>query len=63
MRSMHLIPYKCMPRFVKSNRSKAYLLILAHLGALITVSAWACSFLSSKVLMENGGWTPVETYI
>lgn len=52
-----------MPKFVKSYRNKAYLLILAHIGLLLTVSAWACSFLSSKVLMEEGGWTPVETYI
>jgi len=52
-----------MPKFIKSNRKNTYALVLAHLGALITVFAWACSFLSSKVLMNNGGWTPVETYI
>lgn len=36
---------------------------LAHLGAVVTVSAWGTSFLSSKVLMEDGGFTPVELFI
>ena len=40
-----------------------YLVPLAHLGALITVSCWGTSFISSKVLMEQGGFTPVETYV
>lgn len=43
---------------IKSN----YIVLLAHLGALLTVSAWGLSFLSTKVLMENGGFTPVEVY-
>ncbi len=42
---------------------RRYTLPLAHIGALLTVTAWACSFLSSKVLMNEGGWTPVETYV
>ncbi len=46
----------------KKNVSK-YLVPLAHLGALITVSCWGTSFISSKVLMEQGGFTPVETYV
>ena len=46
-----------------SKKSSRYLLLLAHLGALITVSCWGTSFISSKVLMEQGGFTPVETYI
>lgn len=47
-----------------SKRSTSgYLVILAHLGALLTVTCWGTSFLSSKVLMEDGGFTPVETYV
>jgi len=45
-----------------ASKSK-YLKLLAHLGALITASAWGTSFLSTKVLMENGGFTPVEVFI
>lgn len=45
-----------------SSKSK-YLLILAHIGAFITASAWGTSFLSTKVLMESGGFTPVEMYV
>lgn len=37
--------------------------MLAHLAALITVSAWGCSFIATKVLMVDGGFTPVEVYI
>lgn len=37
--------------------------LLAHLGALLTVMAWGCSFISTKVLMVDGGFTPVEVYI
>lgn len=40
-----------------------YLVLLAHLGALITVIAWGTSFLSTKILMEDGGFTPVEMYV
>lgn len=40
-----------------------YITLLAHLGALITVCFWATSFLSTKVLMERGGFTPVEMYV
>lgn len=36
--------------------------MLAHLGAMITMCAWGTSFLSTKVLMESGGFTPVEVY-
>lgn len=49
-----------------SNRTtagKKYLVLLAHLGALITMGAWGTSFLSSKILMQDGGFTPVETFI
>lgn len=42
----------------KSNKS----LILAHLGALICVSMWGVSFVSTKILL-NAGMQPVEIYI
>lgn len=42
---------------------KKYLKILAHLGALFTVTAWGTSFISTKVLMETAGLTPIEVYI
>ena len=44
---------------LKSN----YLKIIAHLGALLTAGAWGASFLSTKVLLEDGGFTPVEMFI
>ncbi|MBD5370292.1 MAG: DMT family transporter [Bacteroides sp.] len=44
---------------IKSNYVKA----LAHLGALLTASAWGASFLSTKVLMIDGGFSPVEMYV
>ena len=37
--------------------------ITGHLGALITVICWGCSFIASKVLMEGAGMTPVEVYV
>lgn len=36
--------------------------VLAHIGALITVTAWGVSFVSTKVLLENG-LGPAEIYI
>ncbi len=36
--------------------------ILAHVGALITVTAWGVSFVSTKVLLDNG-LSPTEIYI
>lgn len=45
-----------------SNHS-AGLKLLGHLGALITVCAWGSSFVFTKVLMEDGGFTPVEMFI
>lgn len=49
-------------KFGNASKSK-YLIALAHIGALLTASAWGTSFLSSKVLMESGGFTPVEVFI
>ncbi len=37
--------------------------ITGHLGALITVVCWGCSFIASKVLMEGAGLTPAEVYV
>ncbi len=46
-----------------TSGEKNYLILLGHLGALLTVSAWGSSFLSTKIMMETGGFTPVEMYI
>jgi drug/metabolite transporter (DMT)-like permease len=46
---------------IPSRRGGAMRLI-AHLGAIVTVSAWGMSFISTKVLMEEGGFTPVEMF-
>ena len=51
-----------MADFSVSNK-KIYLKPLGHLGALIVMIAWGTSFLSSKVLMVDGGFTPVEVFI
>ncbi len=40
-----------------------YLKGVGHLAAFITVVAWGGSFISTKVLMEEGGFTPVEVYV
>ncbi len=37
--------------------------LLGHLGALVTVIAWGSSFVFTKVLMEDGHFSPVETYV
>lgn len=42
---------------------KKYVVLLAHIGALLTASAWGVSFLSTKVLLESGGLTPVEVFV
>lgn len=41
------------------NNSK----LTGHIGALITVICWGCSFIASKVLMEGASMTPVEVYV
>lgn len=49
---------------LKSNLKKSgAIVVFAHLGAFLTVAAWGTSFICSKVLMEDGGLTPVETYV
>lgn len=52
-----------MPHFKYRQGTSHFLILLAHIGALVTVSCWACSFISSKVIMNDGGLTPVETYV
>lgn len=44
------------------NSLSGSLKILAHLGAIVTISCWGASFVSTKVLMEQGGFTPVEMF-
>lgn len=51
-----------MSNLNRTSRSK-YTKILAHIGILLTMIAWGSSFISSKVLMVDGGLTPVEVYI
>lgn len=44
---------------LRHNKSGA---LLAHIGAIITVTAWGVSFVSTKVLLDNG-LGPAEIYI
>lgn len=37
--------------------------ILANIGAILVMVAWGTSFLSSKVLMVDGGFSPVEVFV
>lgn len=37
--------------------------LIANLGAVLVMMGWGTSFLSSKVLMVSGGFTPVEVFI
>ncbi|MDE7160270.1 MAG: DMT family transporter [Muribaculaceae bacterium] len=48
---------------MSSIKNSKYMIPLGHLAALLTVMAWGSSFICTKVLMEEGGFTPVETYI
>lgn len=45
-----------------ANKTTSRNTLLAHAGALITVTAWGVSFVSTKVLLENG-LGPAEIYI
>lgn len=44
------------------NKFSATARLLGHLGALVTMGAWGSSFVFTKVLMVDGGFTPIETY-
>lgn len=48
---------------MSSIKNSKYMVPLGHLAALLTVIAWGSSFICSKVLMGEGGFTPVETYV
>lgn len=48
-----------MASLTKSN----YVKIFAHAAAFITAAAWGTSFLSTKVLMQEGSFTPAEMYV
>lgn len=37
--------------------------LLANIGALLVMVGWGTSFLSSKVLIVNGGFTPTEVFV
>ncbi|MDE6341114.1 MAG: DMT family transporter [Muribaculaceae bacterium] len=37
--------------------------VAGHIAAFIAVLCWGCSFISSKILMEGAGLTPVEVYV
>lgn len=37
--------------------------LTGHLAALVTVLCWGCSFISSKILMDGAGMTPVEVFV
>lgn len=47
---------------LKALSKNKYVVALSHIGALLTVIAWGTSFLSTKTLMVQGGFTPVEMY-
>ncbi|MDE6812133.1 MAG: DMT family transporter, partial [Muribaculaceae bacterium] len=48
-----------MASHIKSN----YLKVLAHVGAFVTASAWGSSFLSTKVLMSDAHFSPIEMFV
>lgn len=37
--------------------------IVGHAAAFLTATCWGCSFIASKVLMEDAHMTPVEVYV
>lgn len=51
-----------MSTFDSLSRS-GYIKIIAHIGTLLTMVAWGTSFLSTKVLMVDGGFSPVEVFV
>lgn len=47
----------------KHNSRSNTIKIAAHIATMLTMCAWGTSFLSTKVLMNDGGFTPVEMYV
>lgn len=43
-------------------KKQKHLVIVAHIAAIVAVIGWGSSFLSTKILMDDGGITPVEMY-
>lgn len=48
---------------LKRNSRSNTIKIVAHIATMLTMCAWGTSFLSTKVLMTEGGFTPVEMYV
>ena len=46
-----------------SSQRKALGIIAGHIGGMIAVFFWGLSFVSTKVIMDDGGLTPTEAYI
>lgn len=46
----------------KPTTKAAYLTLLGHIGAIVAVIAWGLSFISTKTLMVDGHFTPVEMF-
>lgn len=57
------VPIFFIIKFARKNTISNTVKILANIGALLVMMAWGTSFLSSKVLMVAGGFTPVEVFI
>ena len=49
---------------LKNNKTglAKYAVLFGHIAAILTVIAWGSSFIATKVLMVDGGFTPVEVY-
>lgn len=47
---------------LKTQSKSKYIIAFAHIGALLTVTAWGTSFLCTKILMGQAQMTPVEIY-
>ncbi|MDE6486776.1 MAG: DMT family transporter [Muribaculaceae bacterium] len=56
-----MLPERPTTRSSSKLKSKNTML-LAHLGALLAVTMWGVSFVSTKVLLDNG-MNPVEVYV
>lgn len=43
--------------------SNLWRLFLGHMGGLIAITFWGLSFVSTKVIMDQGGLSPTEAYV
>ncbi|MDE6321920.1 MAG: DMT family transporter [Muribaculaceae bacterium] len=46
-----------------SKKFSASSLLWCHIGAILAVSAWGVSFISTKILQADNGLTPTEVYL